>query len=55
MRHEGRPETVRHKADFARLEERVIAMQKTLQGIVRHHALILDDQEARLGDLERRR
>jgi hypothetical protein len=43
------------KADFARLEERVIAMQKTLQGMVRHHALILDDHEARLGDLERRR
>jgi hypothetical protein len=43
------------KADFARLEERVISMQKTLEGLARHHALILDDHEVRIRDLERRR
>ncbi len=42
-------------AGLARLEDRVIAMQKTLQGIVRHHGLVLDDHEVRIGDLERRR
>jgi hypothetical protein len=43
------------KVDFARLEERVIAVQKSLQAIVRHHGLVLDDHEVRIGDLERRR
>jgi hypothetical protein len=43
------------KRDFARLEERVIAVQKSLQAIVRHHGLVLDDHEVRIGDLERRR
>ena len=39
---------------LARLEDRLIAMQTTLQGIAKHHGLILDDHEARLADLERR-
>jgi hypothetical protein len=37
----------------ARLEDRLIAMQTTLQGIVRHHGLVLDDHEVRIGELER--
>ena len=43
------------KVDFARLEDRVISMQRTLEGIARHHGLILDDHEVRIRDLERRR
>lgn len=39
---------------LARLEDRLIAMQTTLQGIAKHHGLILDDHEARIADLERR-
>lgn len=42
------------KAAVARLEDRIIAMQRTLQRIVGHHDRILDDHEARLADLERR-
>ena len=43
------------KTDFARLEERVVSMQRTLEGTARHHGLVLDDHEARIRDLERRR
>lgn len=43
------------KVDFARLEDRVISMQRMLAGIARHHGLILDDHEVRIRDLERRR
>jgi hypothetical protein len=43
------------KGDFLRLEARVISMQKTLEGLARHHALILDNHEVRIRDLERRR
>jgi hypothetical protein len=43
------------KDDIWRLEERIIVMQKTLQGIVRHHGLVLDDHEVRIGGLERTR
>ena len=43
------------KVDFARLEDRVISMQRTLEGIARHHGLIFDDHEVRIRDLERRR
>jgi hypothetical protein len=40
-------------AAVARLEDRIIAMQRSLQRIVSHHDRILDDHEARIGDLER--
>lgn len=40
--------------NLARLEDRIIAMQTTLNGIAKHHGLILDDHEARIADLERR-
>jgi hypothetical protein len=39
---------------FTRLEDRMIAVQRTLQGIARHHGLVLDDHEVRIGELERR-
>jgi hypothetical protein len=41
------------KAVFARLEDRVVAMQRSLQRLVDHHDRILNDHEARLVDLER--
>jgi hypothetical protein len=37
----------------ARLEDRILAMQRFLQRMVDHHDRILDDHEARLVDLER--
>ena len=40
------------KADLARLEERVIALHKTLQNMLPHHGRILDDHERRIVDLE---
>jgi hypothetical protein len=39
---------------FTRLEDRIIAMQRILQGIASHHGLVLDDHEVRIGELERR-
>jgi len=41
------------KVDFRRLEDRVISMQKTLQAMLRHHGIVLDDHEVRICDLER--
>jgi len=37
----------------ARLEDRVIAMQRFVQRVVDHHDRILNDHEARMVDLER--
>ena len=42
------------KAAFRRLEDRITAMQTILQRVADHHDRILDDHEARIGDLERR-
>ena len=40
------------KADIARLEERVVAMHRTIQQMLRHHSHILDNHEERISDLE---
>ena len=38
------------KADIARLEERVVAMHRTIQQMLRHHGHILDNHEERISD-----
>lgn len=42
------------KNDFGRLEDRIVTVQRILEGIVRHQGIVLDDHEARIRDLERR-
>ena len=40
---------------FTRLEDRIIADAENPEGIARHHGLVLDDHEVRIGELERGR
>jgi glutaredoxin 2 len=40
------------KAGLDRIEDRIASMQKTLEGMLRHHGVVLDDHEVRIRDLE---